>query len=644
MCGMAGYGGRVPYLVVKAPGQLAGTRWELTQDVQVLGRYGDIRLASPDVSKRHAELRLGSDGVWLSDLHSSNGVLHNGVRLAPDRPVRLADHDMLQLGSFKVEFHRNGYGVTDLRDHRRRVPGPTAPDPALPTSPLHHADPPPVDDDARSSSTRYLSAATQLDPWFADVVVRQVIDEPFRALAPVFGVDLGVVTRWALAARRRRLARDLVLLAMLLCVVALIGVGVQAHWEEFRSEQPRIEWQLYVLGALPALLLGWSAVAVEIWVTDYLVLRRRLSANHYRPDRAPDPSSSRARERLTAVAERPAGNLIVCSNHYPFAGSGFQVDEWDMPIDIRKGTPGPDGGRRTPRPFTTGELYDVLVAAARGIGLNNLRVEQRLFVDGLNVALDRRLLPTPGQPPLTRVDPRVMRDMPDGLGATRRSYVSIEIPAWSGQLVVTMYLRAVQVRGTLYLEWSAFALLPMLPWYYAVDRLPHRTAVGSAVRAGTQALPRLLPALLGAPRALARRAASARAAAARRRRQRRLIRGGYQFDYGARYSVRELACGLDEGTYFLGRDLSRALHTTQQHLLNTVGDFLESRGIDSENFQRLQQNLVQNFTTNNNDYSVNNDNRVKAKHFNNYGAYAPGGRASSGGGGGGRAARQAAPS
>jgi hypothetical protein len=418
-------------------------------------------------------------------------------------------------------------------------------------------------------------------------------------------------------------------------LVALVGVGVHAHVEGFTSDQPRIDWQPYALDALPALILGWLAVTVELWVTDHLVLRRRLTANHYRPAQAPDPLSPRARERLTAVAERPAGNLIVCSHYCPFAGSGFQVDEWDMPIDIRKGTARPDGGRRTPRPFTTGELYDVLVAAARGIGLNNLRVEERLFVDGLNVALDRRLLPTPDQPPLTRVDPHVMRTMPDGLGATRRSYVSVEIPAWSGQLVVTMYLRAVQVRGTLYLEWSAYALLPMLPGYYAVDRLPYRTGVGSAVRAGAQALSRLLPALLGAPRALTRRASSAHAAAARRRRQRRTIRGGYQFDYGAQYSVREFACGLDEGAYFLGRDLSRALNTTQQHLLNTIGDFLESRDIDSESFQRLQQNIVQNFTTNN-DYSV------KAKHISG-GAIAPGGRANANGGGGGRRAASSAP-
>ncbi|MFI8531216.1 FHA domain-containing protein [Streptomyces aquilus] len=611
---MAGYGERVPYLVVRAPGQLAGHRWQLTQDTHIVGRYGDIRLASPDVSKRHAELRLGSDGVWLNDLHSSNGVLHNQVRLAPDRPVRLTEGDVLRFGSVELEFHGNGYGVTDLRDHQRRrasgPPGPRrGPDPDLPTGPLHHADPPPVDDDARSSSTRYLSAATQLDPWFAEVVVRQVVDEPYRALAPVFGVDLGVVTRWALSARRRRLVRDLVLCGALGALLAVLGIGLQENLDTINSgELGGTWWQTYAAGGAVLFGVAWVTVAVDRWVTDYLVLRRRLAPGRYDPAKAPPAVSGRVRARLDTVAERPSGNLIVCSGYWPFAGSGDQVDSWERPVDIRRGSIRPDGTRRTPQPFDTGELYDVLIAAARMIGLNNLRVEERLFVDGLSVAHDRRLLPEPERPPLSRVPVPVMRGMPDGLGATKRSYVSVEVPAWSGQLVLTMYLRAVLVQGTLYLEWSAHALLPMRSWYYTVDNLPHRTAPGAAARALAAALPRTLPALVRAPWALARRAASASRAASGRRAQRRTIRGGYRFDYGASLSIRELASGVDEGRYYVGRDLTRALFTTQQHLLNTVGDFLVSKGIASDSFDQVQQNLVQNF----------NDNRIQAQNINGH--------------------------
>ncbi len=159
---MVGNGGGPPYLVAAVPPQLAGTTWELTRASHIVGRLGDIRLAPSDVSKRHAELRLGSDGVWLSDLGSRNGVLHNGRRLDPGRPVRLSEGDHLHFGSVQLVFRSNApqapgaagrtpHGhdrehdtstVTDLGDaRRRRFAGRHGPDPDLP--PLPRATPRP---------------------------------------------------------------------------------------------------------------------------------------------------------------------------------------------------------------------------------------------------------------------------------------------------------------------------------------------------------------------------------------------------------------------------------------------------------------------------------------------------------------------
>jgi hypothetical protein len=37
---------------------------------------------------------------------------------------------------------------------------------------------------------------TQIDIKYAESVVRRVINEPFRSLAPTFGVDVSVVAKW----------------------------------------------------------------------------------------------------------------------------------------------------------------------------------------------------------------------------------------------------------------------------------------------------------------------------------------------------------------------------------------------------------------------------------------------------------------
>src|SRR6266480_3357703 len=73
-------------------------------------------------------------------------------------------------------------------------------------------------------TTRYLAVETQLNLRYASSVVRQIIGEPFGAVAPAAGADVVVVTRWALAALRRRAWRDAVLTGLLITgLAAFVG-------------------------------------------------------------------------------------------------------------------------------------------------------------------------------------------------------------------------------------------------------------------------------------------------------------------------------------------------------------------------------------------------------------------------------------
>jgi len=56
------------------------------------------------VSRRHARLTPRADAYWLEDLNSVNLTYLNDQRLAPDRPVRLKDGDLLRLGQLLITF------------------------------------------------------------------------------------------------------------------------------------------------------------------------------------------------------------------------------------------------------------------------------------------------------------------------------------------------------------------------------------------------------------------------------------------------------------------------------------------------------------------------------------------------------------
>jgi hypothetical protein len=157
-------------------------------------------------------------------------------------------------------------------------------------------------------TTRYLAAATQLDLGYARLVVRQIVGEPFCAVAPAAGADVVVVTRWALAALRRRAQRDAALTCLLIIgVAAAIGV-----------------WTWIPIAVMAALAI--FIVAYERWVRDVKVIDRLMLRGRFHANDAPSPSSPRIRKRLAVVQQQQKGNLVVFRGRSAFVGGGQSVE------------------------------------------------------------------------------------------------------------------------------------------------------------------------------------------------------------------------------------------------------------------------------------------------------------------------------
>ena len=82
-----------------------GERHPVDKRVLVLGRGQecDVRLADPNVSRKHAELRQEETSYRIVDLGSTNGMEVNGRRL---RQAKLEGGDRITLGSTDVVFER----------------------------------------------------------------------------------------------------------------------------------------------------------------------------------------------------------------------------------------------------------------------------------------------------------------------------------------------------------------------------------------------------------------------------------------------------------------------------------------------------------------------------------------------------------
>lgn len=84
-----------PHLLEQVEGPGAPRRIELEGDRMVIGREGDVAIASVHLSRSHLRLTREGNDFSFVDLESRNGVYLNGVRV---HSAVLREGDLLQLG------------------------------------------------------------------------------------------------------------------------------------------------------------------------------------------------------------------------------------------------------------------------------------------------------------------------------------------------------------------------------------------------------------------------------------------------------------------------------------------------------------------------------------------------------------------
>ena len=92
-------------VVAHSPVLGEGTEYDLDAAALTIGR-GEQNTVSIDgdefASARHARIEPRRDGVWVSDLGSTNGTFVNGVQL--DRPRKLVTGDVVRAGETELRY------------------------------------------------------------------------------------------------------------------------------------------------------------------------------------------------------------------------------------------------------------------------------------------------------------------------------------------------------------------------------------------------------------------------------------------------------------------------------------------------------------------------------------------------------------
>lgn len=473
-----------------------------------------------------------------------------------------------------------------------------------------------------NETTRLLCVAVHTDKLYRQSVRETVSGQPFTAASPSCGVDASLVADHAELAALRADARDRTLA---LTLVALVAAALATAWfvEHFVTGGLGLVGLLTRAGvlavcALIVLAAGWCRIAVTAYAEAAFVHR------HLTAGASSDLGWRAVREyggqRLTTAGPAAEPRVVVFSGDKPFVGAGrvVRASSAAMPLagvvdapDEQPGGAGPsssrsrDGeatgprqrGRLAPTPFSARDLVDELTEAFRALPLQGLRVEERLYVNGLDVALFKELLPRPGRRPLGEAPQRLF----DGALRTghelMRHYLCVQTSGWVGHLITSYFVRIVKLPEMLFVESTALALAPLRDEFQRADRLPRGTVGGRIRMAASEATADLFPLTLGSLGRVVQSRSDARRGTDRQDLAVLLGEHGQEVDYGARTTLREAAARPNHGRYFIERDGDMHVKVLAQTMQVTLREFLAARGYDMGGF-----NFTQNvdFTDNSN--------------------------------------------
>lgn len=412
--------------------------------------------------------------------------------------------------------------------------------------------------------TRYLCAAVTINKALGETLLEHVLDEEHRAVAVTPGLDLVTVLKYTIAAHRRRLIRDVLLLVLLLFMLLCI-------------------FKINALLVIPLLALAWLAVFIEQYVSFFGRASRGLRPGAFDPAAAPQPTagSEAARQLDRVAAAAKEGNLTLYSAFPPFLGYGKIETNWSLAVDVTR--PRRDS---VPRAFSVLDLFDYLKRDVAALDLPQLEMSERVFVSGHEIGDDRRFLPDPAGGPATSIPGALVRQLIADPEESARPYLTLSVTGWQGDIVITTLVRLVLTRTDLFVEVAHTVVPPLRPAFRVIDELGQAPTAGEFFSIVGGSLRGTFPRLLGSVPALAH---AMGAAGRREKKTRRVLETG---DYGALISVREVAADSKWQRYFQKIDDAHYARVVELRIVRSLTEYLKSHNIDTSSLERQSENVI----------------------------------------------------
>jgi hypothetical protein len=471
-------------------------------------------------------------------------------------------------------------------------------------------------DETTSNATRLMCAGAYLNAVFRKQVIRELVRNRFRVVAPSYGYDAVAVLGHAVAARNLRRTQLAVTVggAILLFVLALAGVL-----------NPFAAVVMFVW-------LAWAAVYLRRLATlDVLMSRLKVRDDPRASFNGQYPRSGTLGPRLVEKISREqvaSTGIVHYGGFKPFVGAGEEVRDWTNAelllearsagmngvaelakvagIDIQAASDGAHngngdiGGAKGLVPFTVADITDYVHehlltslrdTAPEDVQITALTVERRQYRRSVFIAANRRAQLRDADAHRSRLGGSERYD-------SAREYLCVQVGAWDQELITSMFVGFDLKGKTLHSEFYTYLLKPINSSFHLVDSLPDSLTPGFMGRVAWEMV-KGIPGLLVKPfvwlirkaRNLWRRAR--RTGLAIDTSELRLARYAMgTVNTGAVTSIREMASDEDYHHFFQQADRIKYTQVVERTLLQIIRNFLKEHNVDLGDHDFVQNNIL----------------------------------------------------
>ena len=423
-----------------------------------------------------------------------------------------------------------------------------------------------------TESTRYLCAAVQIDEKFCDQILEEFIEEDYTAISICHGVDLPTVLKSCILAKERRRERDIPL--------ALFSLAAFLFF--------------FIFFPLFLILYGmaWRIVFLDQRKTRHEIVGKHLLKGNFNPEIFNFQLNLKMEKKLEEIVETQDANTIIYGGFSPFVGSGINIGGWSFAIDTTKGKEDM-GNISEPLPFQVSELYDYVTNSINRLDLENLSIEDNLYVNGQEIRDREEFLPNPLMRPITKLKDTFVNSFVENPTHSARHYRCVRVIDWQGELILSIFLRFSRVGQNLFVEANYYLLTPLSKYYRQFDQIKPEPSSEDIRKLALETMFTTFSFGVASLTSIFQRFSNSRRRNNQRKEKEKEIKSNYAFNYGAITSLRERVSYNNEyNRYFQKLDQEMYLKSIERRIVEGLSKFLDSKNIDTSDFKETRSTIL----------------------------------------------------